>query len=455
MRKIFLTIGLFFPTLLFATEGTLKPADFAYGQKIILNDQASIYKATLPDLVYQSITKPDFGDMRVFNSTQNIVPHTLISSQKKAEATEISKQLPFYPIESGNESEGDVEFEYNHGVIKTKTSHGKMGQAVKLIGYIMDASELKEAPFQMEFSWEQNNSIFMTLVSIKGSFDLKNWESVVSQEALVSMKEGDHALEKRVIDFPVQYGGHYKYYRLDFSADRPSFSLRQVIAKLRKQALVDTPKILTVVGNRIAEKNEYVFEVKGVYPMMSAKIILPENNTVLPYNLYTASSRDGQNKKRVSSGFAYKLVEKDHPVFSPLVEMTTNSDRFYIVEFEENESGVGSGDVVLELGYYPHELVFLAQGQGPFNLAYGSVKASAAQFKVESILGSPDATLGKQNIMAANLDDKVDLGGPTQLLPALPEKKSNYGKFFLWACLVSGVGILFWMSRGLLKDMKN
>ena len=61
-----------------ATADTpLRPADFAYGIPIETTGDAPFHEFSVPQSVYESVTRTDLGDLRVFNARDEIVPHAL------------------------------------------------------------------------------------------------------------------------------------------------------------------------------------------------------------------------------------------------------------------------------------------------------------------------------------------------------------------------------------------
>ncbi|MBX7148603.1 DUF3999 domain-containing protein [bacterium] len=428
------------------------PQDFAYGYKLDVDAQASLNKMELPDTVYQSTVNGEWGDMRVFNGESLVVPHTLVSGQKSVLGKEVFTNLSFYPldVEQGNE----MEIEYFKGILKTKTKNAAVTGDKKRVGFLIDASQLDFSPEKIILKWDSPSAVFMTLVSVEGSDNLSSWFTLSDTEALAMMQQGEHVLEQREIDLSAR-SDKYKYYRIIFHDEKPIFDLKQVLFKKPGESYLQDAKRVRIKGIKLGD-NRYGFDMGGAYPWYNVKINLPQNNTVVPYLLYASGKDWKPDGFYLASGFAFKLAEKGEAVYSKTQAFERLArGRYFIVEFTEKEGGVGSGDVELELGYYPHDLVFLAQGNGPFTLAFGSAIVEPATFKVENVLGTPNVTLGKQNYGTAIIGEKIDLGGPDKLLMPVVSDKKVGAQRILWGALIAGVLFLFWMSRSLLKEMKG
>ncbi|MFP5393274.1 MAG: DUF3999 family protein, partial [Gammaproteobacteria bacterium] len=120
------------------------------------------------------------------------------------------------------------------------------------------------------------------------------------------------------------------------------------------------------------------------------------------------------------------------------------------LEFDER-GGAGGQGVTLQVGFTPATLVFLARGQGPFTLAWGSATAKPAAldaatlipgYREDAPLDASPATLGPVR-GAAPVATAATQAQPAKLSPAA-----------LWAILLAGVAVLGGMALMLFKQMK-
>jgi hypothetical protein len=59
-----------------AAVGSFGRDQFAFNLHIELRNDTPLYSASVPNIVYESLTRSDFGDVRVFNARGEQVPHT-------------------------------------------------------------------------------------------------------------------------------------------------------------------------------------------------------------------------------------------------------------------------------------------------------------------------------------------------------------------------------------------
>jgi hypothetical protein len=66
--------------------------------------------------------------------------------------------------------------------------------------------------------------------------------------------------------------------------------------------------------------------------------------------------------------------------------MTRVNDQLWRLEAVSDLTGLGAAVPVLRLGYTPHQLYFLARGEGPFVLAFGAPEAPGGQAQINALL---------------------------------------------------------------------
>jgi Protein of unknown function (DUF3999) len=133
------------------------------------------------------------------------------------------------------------------------------------------------------------------------------------------------------------------------------------------------------------------------------------------------------------AGLFYSLAEANNRITSSPARIGRAEDRYWAVETTRDGGWRPGLAPRLKLGWYPHELLFLAQGDGPFTLAYGSARVRAADAAVEGVLTRLDEE-SRSRIRNATLAVPHDLGGSAALDAALP-----WRQVFLWVFLVGAV----------------
>ena len=81
--QIILIILLMLTTVETAPPG---PHDFAYGLSLEVEGKSALWQLVLPATLYRRVTRPDLGDMRVFDAAGHVMPHTLQRSEAPLKA---------------------------------------------------------------------------------------------------------------------------------------------------------------------------------------------------------------------------------------------------------------------------------------------------------------------------------------------------------------------------------
>ena len=66
--------------------------------------------------------------------------------------------------------------------------------------------------------------------------------------------------------------------------------------------------------------------------------------------------------------------------------MGAHSERFWLLRVDQRGGGLGTSTPTLYAGWVPQKIVFAARGNAPFQIAYGSPRASPAAYSVETLV---------------------------------------------------------------------
>ena len=88
----------------------------------------------------------------------------------------------------------------------------------------------------------------------------------------------------------------------------------------------------------------------------------------------------------------------------------------------------------LELGWLPHDLLFAAQGAGPYQLAYGAAGVGPVNFPIPALLADIEKQDKNTLIRKAEVGAETVLGGEGRL-----GRQPDWKKAAWWAALVAAV----------------
>jgi len=436
--------------------------DFFAGYFLEVDGAGPLYALEVPAEVYQWVRRYDFGDIRVFNSGGEIVPHGLRYAAVEVEEPRQHVEIPFFPLYRQTAAKGQADLTMlvlrNESGTIVDINGGKQsekGEAL-LNGYLLDLTALKAPIGSLEFHWQAVADVGMYSITLEQSNDLRYWSPLVARESLVDLQHGGRRVEKRSIAFTSQ---PQKYLRLTWADGESPLHLTTITGYSRgrdthmQRRWNDLADGVVVFGDQ-----DLIVEYQSMarLPASSAQMVLPEKNPSASITLQSRAKEDDPWRSRCEQVF-YALtlpageVRNEPCIFSP------TADRYWRALVHEDGAGIGlrRRAPVLQLGWTPCEIVFIARGEPPFLFAFGSGKLlqqhgkGSGELVTQALATAED----KHGVGSARITKRIDLGGEKAL--KTPPPPWPWKKWLLWAVLIVGVGLLAGMARSLLQEMQK
>lgn len=428
-------------------------SDFAYGYTLEVDGDGAIYSLSLPEDVYHGLTRADRGDLRVFNSRGVAVPHHIKRAEQQTREKQPDVSLPIFPLyaDTGDTQAGDgyhVHVVTNDKGAIIDINYGKTGAdgTRRISAYLLDCSQLKQVPNALLINWQASEGDFVMNVRVEGSDDLNHWKPVAGRSTLSNLHYAGHTLIQRRIELPLQ---KQKYLRLNWTDDK-SLMLTGVMAQFPASYQSQERKWSTFAVTRVdMEHNYYYFDTHSVLPSDRVNIELPQRNTLVMVSLESAASAQGPWYPRYH-GLLYDLQFEGNQLKTPDQSLKVTTHRYWRLQILSHE-GQPEGKPKLRLGWIPEQLYFIAQGEAPFTLAYGSARVGSMDTSLAKLLSIDKIRDQQQLIKAAQLGSPIELGNRDKLKPARPP--ADWKKIVLWLVLVFGVAALAFMALRLYKQI--
>ncbi|MEP7247666.1 MAG: DUF3999 family protein, partial [Gammaproteobacteria bacterium] len=362
--------------------------------------------------------------------------------------------------------------------------------------YIVDGRSLDLPIAFLQIAWPEDAADFAGRVQVEASDDLGAWRTVVLAAPIANLRAGEARLVERRVEMPPTQA---KFWRLSWAGPAAPFEITNVIAEPAR-GRVDVERATLAVTGRPArderpeakpgetKPGEFEFDLGARMPVDRVNIELPEQNSVVELLLFSRAAPNDAWRMVTQSGF-YRLrtvngvvntqpanlapaaiggepgvpavgggaqpanvtptLERNTDLTNGAISIEPNADRYWLARADARSAGMGRGAPQLRVGWLPHDIVFLARGDGPFTLAYGSGSAGSAT----ASLGSIPSTVA---ITRAQLAEARTLGGESKLQRAPePGEPISWQRVLLWAALAAGVALLAFMAYRLAKDLKN
>lgn len=441
--------------------GNFVPNDFAAGYKLEVDKEGgAIYSVELPEDLYRTVQSPDLRDVRIFNGAGEVVPHEFRNVETDPATLRDTWTIPFFPLFQESKSNDPAEFSLQVSrdpagtIVNIQSDPVKDVDNRKISGYLLDLSSLKPAVSELEFQWEKDTDSSVFTVNIEQSTDLVHWIPLVQKATLADLQFGGQQVERKTIQLPRQ---PQQFLKLTWQESGKSLSLTgvsglsQVIEGRRKY------RWLSLDDGIVSKKDDQLmidFKTSYRLPVSNVQIQFPEKNSIAGLSVQSRSDTDKGWRTRCEQvfhdlNFEGNAIQNEPCAFHP------TADTLWRVVVKHDGAGLHSGNrqPTLQLGWLPTDLLFVGRGKPPYLLAFGNGKLAQQDKQTDGmLLQTIRMTSPHQAIGVATPGERVNLAGDSALRG--PGKSLPWKKLLLWAVLLSGVGLLAFMARSLIKEMK-
>jgi hypothetical protein len=459
MKKLLFFLSFWAPLLWFGPAAAAPPAPemFAFGMEIDTAGDDGFYELTLPLAVYQGVTRKDLGDVRVFNRHGQVVPHALRRPQAAARPARTSTRLmPFFPVSGGaGQQSGDltlhVQRDSQGTIIDVRAADPPdAGAEKRTIAFLIDAGADPPPIDGLTLAWPDTGVDFLGRITVEASSDLTAWHPLATATVARLAFQG-----RRLEQSSIPFARHSpRYLRLTWPAEQPVLALSAVAALIQENggAIEPARQWVTAQGFAAADTpGRFSYDLPGFMPVDRVRIRPAAGNFLADARLLAADAPTASLQEQWQ-GLVYHIRMDGQTLASLDITVRPESHRFWQLALAGDETAAGAAAPVMEFGWLPDQLIFLAQGPGPYQLAYGSATTAPAAFPLAELLGRASLAKGEPIVprsIAAGAPHP--LGGEEKLRPprTLPWKK-----YLLWAALFAGVLMVGGMSVLLYRQLR-
>jgi hypothetical protein len=431
------------------------PNDFAYGLSLEVQGKSALWQLSLPATLYRRVTRPDLGDMRVFDAAGHVMPHTLQRPEAPLKPVAPPYAIPFFPLltsAQGNDRAQTlrVRRDAQGRVVEIINDVVPTSPTAQVTAYLLDLGEPSNVPNMLTLHWQrQTDSGFSTVVHIDHSTDLIHWHPLVQKAILVDLQAGSASLIHRDIVLPKP---PLAYLRLSWPQALRHVRLTAVQGSRRQARTAQPRQWMPIDGVRDrTAADTYHYDTGSYWPVDRMRVVFAEANRVAQIRLQSRLRPDDEWQQRFQ-GLVYALQSNDITVRNEPLAWPTTADRYWRLQIIGADKGEADRAPTLELGWIPHTLTFVAQGEPPYTLAYGSARVGPSEKPVATLLKTLGDARTSPLIKAARAGSERTLGGAERLRP--PPAPVPWKQMLLWGVLLLGVAVLGIMVRQLYRQLK-
>jgi hypothetical protein len=406
--------------------------------------QAGAYRLTLGEAQYRSAVSPQLRDVQVFNAQGQALPSALFSADQPLARPAQWQPLPWFLLPAQGSGAGDdlqllTERNTDGSVRRVEARLGRSGANAQPGGWLVDASALRSGVQALQLDWPSGPALQLR-VRVEASDDLRDWQRVADDVPLVDLEQGGNRLQQRRIEI----GHAAKYFRILplNGAELPALTGVQVEPVAATQSI--DWQWRTLSGDA-GQPGEFEYVLDGRFPVAQADLVTADNSVVQ----WTLLSRDDARQPwqvRAGPWVAYQVQDSAQRRQSQAQSLAVPvRDRYWKLVATQAQPAQAP---TLKLGYQPETLVFLSQGEAPFSVATGSVRAARTDAPVGTVVAQLREQQGPQWQPAV-----ATVQGAAQPLAgaAAVQPEKDWKRWLLWGLLVLGVLVVGGFAISLLR----
>ena len=415
--------------------------------------EGSLRLLTLNPAIYHDLRQPDLGDIRIFNGAGREVPMLLRGGRSTTIEDDSQRTLEFYPLP------GAVEERQPLGGLSLRLERSDQGEILQLDSrppaplaednppraYLIDLGSDRLALQALHFAWAGDRSNLLANFRLSHSDDLMQWRPLTSEGLLSSLRYGDALLKRDRIEVQTQR----RFLRLEWLRPDQRPLLTAIHGRFRDTQIRPAETRWLELGPPVASAtgDDYRFDTGGPFALTRLALQAPTSGLFYQGRLWSSPTPDGPWRQR--GGFHQYLLEIDGENWqSEAMDLHPTRDRHWRIAFTTPKNPLKSELPSIRIAYAPDQILFLAQGEAPFELAYGSAIVSASASPLASLIKELEADGKTPSVVS--LSEARRIGGGEK--PPLPIAWESY---LLWALLLSGVALLAGMARKLLRELND
>jgi Protein of unknown function (DUF3999) len=421
-----------------------RPGDFAYGVPIEVTQSAAAYRVALPLDVYIKSTHVDLRDIRVFNADGEVVPYEIQQAPAGVAPPDETTPLPLFALR------GDAQPALTGLRVTIQSSATSVNlqagatpaQDRTITSYLLDARQISGPLYALQLQWPEDAADFTGSVRVEAADDLTRLHEIISSVTVINLHGSGARLVQNRIDLN---GSKAKFWRLTWIGKAAPFEVTSVNAQTTPDRREPQTVSLTVKGIQAnAKPQEYSFDLGARLPVTKIDLLLPQENSVATVQLLSRNAVTDSWRSIIAADF-FRLGEQVSDRHNRPFEIGQDSDRFWLARFERAPAA-SSAPPQLQVKWDAQDIVFLARGPGPYQLAYGNAAVTAAS----SPLG---ALLAGMNVVKGTAGAPTILGGADRMTP--PPHTVAWKMTILWTILGSGMLLLAFMAYRLSRELMD
>ncbi len=424
------------------------PVDYAYGWPIEQSSPTGFNELDLTLEVYRSVADPGLRDIGIYNARGEPVPRLISAPPEPAAVPDEAVEHALMPVFA---APGTPVADLRLTLTRSGTNvhiesigAGADAEPKALAAYVADLGEETSRLRAIEIDWPREIEPVIAQLTVEGSANFDAW-SPLGSGTVAGLAQDNARIERRRIELGAR---PIRYLRISWRGMPDGWRITRLVTRFSQTPQPARRESETLWPSASdPEDGGFIYEFGASPQVDRIGLELPADNELVRVSVY-AWEPAGQHWRRVHNGLFYRLRREGGVLDSePAAIGPVRAARWKLVV----ERGSSQPDPGLVLGWRPDRLLFLAQGQGPWQLVAGSVHDEQAGFPQSRRYADPQMReLLKHTgpVGVATLGPREILGGTARLEAS---RSPEWRRWLLWLGLVAGVLLVAGMALRLLR----
>lgn len=444
------------------------PAEFDWRGKLEPAPGASLIRAALPADALLRLRSSQAADVRVFDAKGQPVPFAFAAPVDALAAarqpTPAFQALPMFTAQAGTRiPRSGIQVRVRDGAAQSvwvQMGAGTAGQAAVADG---GARRLPSALFDVRSSRQLVSAIVLKAelpanapirFSLESSPDLAQWTPVALRGRIYRFEgQGAPVNDTLELEEPMKLEG--RYLRLDWSGQE-GVAVQSMSGLIASGPRAPAQVTTALPAGKAASVRDGIagieWELKSAAPLAALGLATTQSNTLLPVRVL-GRSQPSEPWRAMGQGIVYRLGQGAAESSSLPLALDRAPVRWLRVEATHGQR-LDAVPLTAVAVFDPVELVFVAGGNGPYELAAGRADTAAASLPlgmISAVVPGRIDDLPVSRIGAAVVRPEAPPSVLQQMLPAGTDSRS----VMLWAILLVAVLVLGGVAWSLLKQLNQ
>jgi hypothetical protein len=445
-------------------------AGYSHTIAINVDKDSGLAALRLPQQVYLGSQSPSLGDLRVFDRTGAAVPFALLAPPVQTRTTVTELPVKIFPLKSAVSTAGeaagarlDIRTDGSGRLMSIANSPASPAAAAqeRLSNLILEIGSGKDARGEapaisaLRFELPPGTPSYSAQLWLETSDDLQHWEPAGAAELnWLSNANADTLSNSRM----ALQAASFRYARISWRSGTPLVFAR-IMTESASTADTGTP-LDTIILQPIAARNgtDLVYRSSIAIPVERIGMQFDAANTVFPVVLGRYEQLPSRHRRRQP---VWQFIPVLNTTFYRISQqgMERKSDDAAIEEthtetWVAKTQHASAVQPALRVSWTPSTLLLLANGNGPYRLAFGRADAERAALQTSQI--APGFSAGELRALPqAHAEPPAAQPAPGIPGAAPPESKATQRTIILWTVLLAGIALLAYFARTLLRQMNG